>query len=203
MKRISLLFLSTLWVAALLPAGRPVMGAVDTDVNPDEAVVFVDGRALGQADFFDGWPEYLYMAPGTYTLEFRLEGYEVFRTAVTVKPWTVTRIERRLVRIPPSAAAEAPPAVEEKGAETASPPPPQPRGTARLALTVSPETAVIYLDGAFLMAGADLARMHSPLQIADGRHTLLCYAPGHEEFQQGFEAGPGELFEIAIVLNKK
>jgi hypothetical protein len=93
--------------------------------------------------------------------------------------------------------------VEEKGAETAPPPAPQPRGTARLALTVSPETAVIYLDGEFLMTGADLARMHSPLQIAEGGHTLLCYAPGHEEHQQDFDAGPGELIEIAIVLNKK
>ena len=192
--------------ALLLASGRPVVGAVDTDVNPDDAVVFLDGKALGRADEFDGWPAYLALPPGSYTLEFRLEGYEGFKAAVRVEPWRVVQIEKRLIRVPPSSIADiSPPEEEVEEIEPETPPPSEPaaNATARLALTVTPENAVIYLDGVFWMTGEDLARMHSPLQIPAGRHTLLCYAPGYEEMTQELEAEPGELIEAAVVLVEK
>lgn len=203
MKRIAFCLIAVLLLPALSTAGRPVVGALDTDVNPDECEVWLDGRAIGRADDFDGWPGYLYLSPGSHTLEFRLEGYETFRAEVKVAPWSVTRLEHRLVRLPPSVASEPPPEVEENEAEISPPPPPADEGTARLELTVIPENSVIYLDGAFWMTGDDLARIHSPLQIQAGRHTLLCYAPGFEEVEQDLDAGPGELITIEIVLTEK
>jgi hypothetical protein len=53
------------------------------------------------------------------------------------------------------------------------------------------------------MTGGDLARTHSPLQIAAGRHTLLCYAPGYEETTRELDAQPGEYLEVEIVLVQK
>ncbi len=50
--------------------------AVKTDVAPEEARVYLDGRYIGTADDFDGWPDKLYLRPGRYKLEFRLNGYQ-------------------------------------------------------------------------------------------------------------------------------
>jgi len=49
--------------------------AVDTDVSPEAALVVLNGVVIGTADDFDGHPDYLYLKPGHYTIEFRLPGY--------------------------------------------------------------------------------------------------------------------------------
>jgi len=47
---------------------------IDTDISPEEARVYLDGRYIGTADDFDGWPDYLYLRRGHYRIEFRMDG---------------------------------------------------------------------------------------------------------------------------------
>ena len=75
-------------------------GVVDTDVSPDEAQVFLDGRLIGTADDFDGFPDYLYLKPGKYTLEFRLEGFETQSIAVDARPGVKIDVGNKLKKIP-------------------------------------------------------------------------------------------------------
>ena len=49
--------------------------AVDTDVSPENVLVYLNGTLIGIADDFDGNPDYLYLKPGHYRLDFRLPGY--------------------------------------------------------------------------------------------------------------------------------
>ncbi len=49
-------------------------GAVDCDVSPEDARVYVDGRERGEADDFDGFPGYLKLRPGRHRIEFRAPG---------------------------------------------------------------------------------------------------------------------------------
>ena len=73
---------------------------VDTDVSPDEAQVFLDGRLIGNADDFDGFPDYLYLKPGKYTLEFRLEGFEPGSVDVDARPGVKIAVGNKLKKIP-------------------------------------------------------------------------------------------------------
>jgi hypothetical protein len=61
-------------------------GAVDTDVSPEEARIMLDGRYIGTADDFDGNPDYLYLQPGRYRIEFRLEGYQTLTRQIEARP---------------------------------------------------------------------------------------------------------------------
>lgn len=56
-------------------AGVDQLTAVDTDVSPERALVVLNGTVIGTADDFDGFPDYLYLEPGHYTIEFRMPGY--------------------------------------------------------------------------------------------------------------------------------
>lgn len=51
---------------------------MDTDISPENAEVWLDGVYLGIADDFDGQPDFLYLKPGRYRLEFRFQGYETY-----------------------------------------------------------------------------------------------------------------------------
>jgi hypothetical protein len=73
---------------------------VDTDVSPEEARVYLDGRFIGTADDFDGYPDYLYLRPGQYKLEFRLEGYESQTVNVDARPGVKLDFNNKLRKIP-------------------------------------------------------------------------------------------------------
>jgi hypothetical protein len=87
---------------------------VKTDVSPEEALVFLDGKYIGTADDFDGTPDYLYLGPGKYHLEFRLPGYRMFATDLDVSSGQRVRLDQKLKLEPgKSALDQFPP--ESKG----------------------------------------------------------------------------------------
>lgn len=74
---------------------------VDTDVSPEHALVFLDGKIIGTADDFDGFPDYLYLRPpGRYELEFRLQGYESVTIAIDAAENHYVPIKAKLQRKP-------------------------------------------------------------------------------------------------------
>ena len=74
--------------------------AVKTDVEPDEAALYLDGKLIGTADDFDGYPDRLYLGRGRYRLEFRLDGYEPYTTDIDAAPGRSFRIKEHLKKIP-------------------------------------------------------------------------------------------------------
>jgi hypothetical protein len=72
------------------------MGALDLDITPGRAQVFLDGQRIGEVDDFDGWPKYLWLPEGTYDLVFYLDGYQTLGRQVTVQPGLVIDMDDRL-----------------------------------------------------------------------------------------------------------
>jgi hypothetical protein len=60
--------------AAGMPPG-PELAVVSVKVRPKDARVHLDGRFVGRARYLDGKPGYLYLEPGKYNFELRLDGY--------------------------------------------------------------------------------------------------------------------------------
>ena len=73
---------------------------VKTDVEPDEAALYLDGKLIGTADDFDGYPDRLYLGRGHYRLEFRLDGYETYTTEIDAAPGRSFRVDQRLKKVP-------------------------------------------------------------------------------------------------------
>jgi hypothetical protein len=87
---------------------------VKTDVSPEEAQVYLDGKYIGTADDFDGYPDYLYLGPGTYHLEFRLPNYQPYVTDMEVTRGQRVRLQQELKLEPGKSALDAFPP-ESKG----------------------------------------------------------------------------------------
>ncbi|HEY6147579.1 MAG TPA: PEGA domain-containing protein [Thermoanaerobaculia bacterium] len=88
-------------------------GSVKTDVDPEEARVYLDGKYIGTADDFDGWPDKLYLRPGHYRLEFRLSGYEPKVLDVDARAGQELKVDDKLHRGGPRAAQQSdPPKIE-------------------------------------------------------------------------------------------
>lgn len=89
------------WRVESVPNGPPPdLAVVDTDVSPESARVYLEGQLIGTADDFDGYPDYLYLKPGHYTIEFRLPGYASQTVAVDAVSGRYYPLDNKLVRVP-------------------------------------------------------------------------------------------------------
>jgi hypothetical protein len=68
-----------------MPPG-PQLAVVSIDVRPKDARVHLDDRFVGRARYFDGKPGYLYLEPGTYDLELRIEGFRTVLVELDATP---------------------------------------------------------------------------------------------------------------------
>ena len=83
--------------------GEPLANSyarVDTDVSPEGAEVFLDGTLIGQADDFDGFPDYLYLESGRYRLEFRHPYYETVSRDLEVRAGQAIAIDDQMKLLP-------------------------------------------------------------------------------------------------------
>ena len=76
--------------------GHARFAAVDTDVSPEEARVYLDGTYIGTADDFDGAPGYLFLLPGRYKLEFRHPLYETIALDLDVHRGEKVKVDREM-----------------------------------------------------------------------------------------------------------
>lgn len=225
----------TYWNGPLPPEGvpsAPDLAIVATDTRPKDARVHLDDRFVGRARYLDGSPDYLYLEPGSYRLELRLEGYETVAVAIEAEPGCRYDLKHRLQKTrgapagpddesfgrgkplervyAPLAGAEGaavgaprggpdPRLRPDLGPETAGAAAPMPRDAA-LRLHVRPSHAAVWIDGAFVASGSELAKMEGPLAIAAGGHTVTVEAPGHTSDTRTFEVAPGQVMELEIVL---
>jgi hypothetical protein len=73
-------------------------GAVDMEVRPGRAEVWVDGRYVAEARDLDGSPSYLWLTAGNHEVEIYRDGYVTFVGEVEVRPGAITEMRVDLVR---------------------------------------------------------------------------------------------------------
>ena len=73
-------------------------GALDVDVWPGDTEIYVDGRSVGTADDFDGFPSYLWLPRGTYDVVFYLPGFATLARQYSVYDGVVIDVNDRLER---------------------------------------------------------------------------------------------------------
>ena len=71
-------------------------GAVDLNVKPNQADVWVDGKYVGEARDLDGYPSYLWLADGGHKLAVYKGGYKTFEEEIGVRRGMKTTLKIRL-----------------------------------------------------------------------------------------------------------
>lgn len=186
------------------------LGAVDVDVRPKGAAVYLDGQRIGKVGEFDGFPGYLWLEEGTYDLVFYKEGYETLHEVVTIYPGLVIELEKRMadgVATPPEEIVP-PPHERPRAADGDSGDDPDRErrrvvvGTdaARIYFFVEPADASVYLDGRFLGTAEELGDLRSGLMVNPGAHELTVMHPSFESEEVDLEVAAGEDLELEVHL---
>jgi hypothetical protein len=71
-------------------------GAIELNVKPNRADVWVDGRYVGEARDLDGYPTYLWLADGAHHVQVHKGGFLVFDEQIEVHRGMKTEIKLKL-----------------------------------------------------------------------------------------------------------
>ncbi len=199
-------------------------GALDLDVKPKKAEVYINGDYVGIADQYDGFPTYLWLQEGTYDLVIFKEGFETLQRQITIYPGVVSDVKDRLVpgesvrpedlfSAAPSSGAPVPYAESHSqpligyGTETGTVPRvgpgvpgPAPETIGRIHLLVQPGDAAVYLDGHFLGTAEELLHLTAGLMVQPGDHEIEVARPGYtpEKIQVSVPAGERATVELDL-----
>lgn len=203
--------------------GRPTrqdLGALDLDVSPEKAEVYLNGQRIGVCDDFDGYPGYLWLPAGTYDVAFYHPGFKTLARQYTIYSGLVIdvtdHLERGTAVLPKDLVSKSTARRDarikedrEKAAAVAgaNQPPEAPpmlaqQGSARVDLSIAPHDASVYLDGRFLGTGDDLANLHAGLIVAPGEHHLEVVRPGYELGRRSFSVAAGQEVTIEVSLKR-
>ena len=82
---------------AVYPMAGRTHGALDLDVEPERAQVYIDGELVGEADDFDGFPDYLWLENGTYDVVIFHVGFQTISRQVSIYAGQVIDVEDRMM----------------------------------------------------------------------------------------------------------
>jgi hypothetical protein len=190
-------------------------GAIDLDIQPEEAEVWVDGNYVGEADDFDGFPSYLWLEPGSHQIVLYAPARETLVREVNLQSGEMLGFDDVLVPGVSRAPTEfftrrAAPQRElgtrqyvvddeeiaeddEQGNDEIA------AGTGLLRLNVTPADAAVWLDGRPIGSAAELASLRGALEVAAGTHEVVAIRPGWGELRRRVEVADGD--ELTLELN--
>lgn len=200
------------------------LGAVDLNVKPKKAEVYIDGEYVGTARQFDGYPSYLWLRPGSYELALYREGFRTEAREIQVRTGALIDLRIELARglaerpAPPAPRPALAPERRSSPAESrvesrpdrpapAAAPAARPEGRdlraepSRLHLSLEPLDASVYLDGRLLGSAEELQGLHAGLLVEAGSHLLEVVRPGYQTESLEFDAEPGEEIELVVGLD--
>jgi hypothetical protein len=193
------------------PMSRPYYAFVDTDIHPEEASVYLDGKLIGIADDFDGYPGYLALKPGHHTLAFLRPGYHSLSFKLDLHPGEMIDLDRKLARLAAGESEEPPPSLPPK-ADSQQAPAPQPAGEeggkpqrgifGTLRLEVTPAEARVVLDGDFFGTGGEISRLHGGIPLSPGTHRIRVSLSGYKSSAVETEIQESEQRDVRISLKK-
>jgi hypothetical protein len=173
------------------PVAAPPVGYVDTNVQPKDAQVIVDGAVRGMAYAFDGAPAYLDLPPGRHRIEFTREGFEPVALVVFVEPGEVVSVDLSLKE---ARGKGAPPEEKTYQLET--------QGTGFVQLEIEPSDAAVYIDDAFYGPASQFRDAGHKIMLRAGRHTVEIGRPGYVLYRGTVTIEATETTVLEVTLEK-
>jgi len=178
------------------------MGALDVDVKPKQAEVWVDGKYVADARDLDGDPSYLWLKQGSHHVVLYKAGFRSFEGDVDVHVGIIREFKVKLEKgesAPPVRTAPAPPP-ESPRPESAEPrveaAPSGPGGDVRL--RVEPRDASVYVDGTYRGSGRDVPSLRLPA----GHHRIELARPGFSSFAKEFDVEADRTIDLQLSMDR-
>jgi len=178
---ILLVLLSALAAVSLCPAADRVLGEVR--LHPDNgpaktAGVWIDGQYVGYLDELKGANKLL-LVPGEHEISIRQAGYQSVERTIFVRPNETQTLHISLAKNPQARF---------------------PSASGRVKLSVVPERAAVFVDGAYIGHAQEFSA--GPMLLSPGKHHITISLPGYHSFDADIEVREKQKYDIKTELLK-
>jgi hypothetical protein len=142
--------------------------------------VWVDGQYLGYLKELKGDKKIL-LLPGEHEIVVRQDGYEDFRTTVTLQPAEKALVTVKLVKD-----------MRFK----------MPSVFSDIKMDVNPNRAAVFVDDLFVGHAADFDGLAHSLRVAPGHRKITISLPGYQTFTTEVDLAPNQQFRLKTKLLK-
>jgi len=142
--------------------------------------VWVDGQYLGYLKELKGSKKIL-LLPGQHEIAVRQDGYEDFRTTVTLQGGEKQLVTVKMVR------------------DTRFQ---MPSVTAELKISVNPDRAAVFVDGLLVGHAGEFSGIAKSLLVAPGHRKITISLPGYQTFNTEVDLAPNQKFNLKTGLLK-
>jgi len=170
-------------LAASALAENKVLGEVELQGENKPARdsgVWVDGQYLGYLKELKGSKKIL-LLPGQHEIVVRQDGYEDFRTTVTLQGG-----EKQLVMVKMARDARFQ----------------MPSVTAEIKISVNPDRAAVFVDGFLVGHAGEFGGIAKSLLVAPGHRKITISLPGYQTFTTEVDLAPNQKFNLKTELLK-
>jgi hypothetical protein len=195
--------------------GGDDLGAIDFDVDPEDAEVYLDGELIGVADNFDGFPSYLWLRKGTYDVVVYRPGFKTLARQISLNSGEMVdfndEMERGEAVRPEDLPAKSTERREERlrrdrerAAEAAMKARVRDRDfeVGRIHLDIQPDDAAVHLDGRFLGSAGELSFLSAGVVAEPGQHSIEVVRPGYRTEKRSLVVALGESVEVEVELHR-
>lgn len=172
----------SVFTAAAAFAANPHLSEVEIEAAGKverNAGVWLDDQYVGLVKDLKGKGK-LVMLPGEHRLLFKLVGYEDVASTIVINPG-----EQKEYRV----------SMNEAAGTTY----PDPEQTARVRISVEPDDAAVFVDGAFVGHVARFSGRRG-MRLESGTHRITIALPGYQPFETQLTLRAGQDYEVKTTL---
>lgn len=180
-----LLTVSVLLAALALTSPRAAADKVlgEVRLHPDNgaaktAGVWVDGKYVGYLNELKG-PNKLLLVPGDHEISIRQAGYQSLERKIFVTPNETQTLHVSLAKNPQARF---------------------PNATGRVKLSVVPDRAAVFVDGAYVGYAREFSA--GPMLLSPGKHHIEISLPGYQSFNADIDVRVQQKYDIKTELLK-
>ncbi len=182
--RVAVVSLALLPVLAQIShAQNQVMGEVRFEAESKvekSSGVWIDGQYVGYLNELKGDKKVL-LLPGEHTITARAAGYQESEAKIVVEPGQIQILHVKLDRDPRVLYSSE---------------------TAEVKLSVAPDRAAVFLDGAYVGHVSEFTGVGRAMLISPGKHRIKIGLPGYQAFETEVVLRPKQKFEVKTELVK-
>ncbi len=165
-----------------------------TNVEPDEALIYIDGHFIGRSEEHDGWWKTFPIKAGKHQAIIKLPGYKTEIIDFEVAPSQYYELKIRMLPSTKEEMTEENNTILQEDISSQK---------GYLNLQIEPSNSSIYIDNKYIGNYDEIKKANNKISLPAGKHTIEILSPSYLPYSSEFTINENEDTSLTISLIKK
>ncbi len=162
-----------------------------TDINPEEALIYIDGAFIGTAEDYNGWWTAYPVKAGKHEITIKHPDYLEYSTNIELAPKQLYELKHKMIKINKNASSN----LNYQNIENIN------QGS--LILNVNPSNAELYINHEYIGTISEILSNQEKIPLTPGKYKITILSPTYVPYNTEIEIKDKQETIIKVDLIKK